>query len=221
MIKRTRHYCGITLLLASLMIMVSLSAGLLIDKELLAQITNKFGVNAKDRVIAWNGLILNNQQLSDAEKLQMVNNYFNKINFISDSKHWNKKDYWATPLEFITSNGGDCEDFSIAKYFTLRELGVPKERLRLTYVKSLTLNQAHMVLSYFDTPKSVPLILDNIDKKIKLASKRSDLVPVYSFNGESLWLAKERGQGRLMGSSRKISPWTKMIKRIQSVHMSS
>jgi len=63
----------------------------------------------------------------------------------------------------LASNGADCEDFSIAKYFALKELGVPIQRLRITYVKAVRLNQAHMVLAYYPEPDAVPLILDNLE----------------------------------------------------------
>ncbi|MBI4206399.1 MAG: transglutaminase-like cysteine peptidase [Betaproteobacteria bacterium] len=109
---------------------------------------------------------------------------------MDDIIHWGKEDYWATPIEFLSTNAGDCEDFSIAKYFTLRALGVPDDRLRLTYVKELVqYNQAHMVVAYFPSPDAEPLVLDNINKTIQPASARSDLLPVYSFNGSNLWLA--------------------------------
>ena len=61
------------------------------------------------------------------------------MRFIDDIIHWNKVDYWATPIEFLASHGGDCEDFAIAKYFTLIQLGIPEEQLTLTYVKALRL----------------------------------------------------------------------------------
>lgn len=204
-----------------LLLVVTAPGSLLIDKKLLAHIEKQYGPDARKRLVNWSRLVIRNTKRTDLEKLKLVNNFFNKVQFISDKKHWKKTDYWATPLEFLTTNGGDCEDFSIAKYFTLRELGVPMEKLRLTYVKSLTLNQAHMVLSYFVEPVADPLILDNIIKKIKPASDRRDLIPVYSFNGEGLWIAKERGQGRFVGDSRKISPWNKMMGRMRAIKISS
>jgi len=138
------------------------------------------------------------------------------MQFISDKKHWHKEDYWATPVEFLSTNGGDCEDFSIAKYFTLLEIGVPDERLRITYVKAIRLNQAHMVLAYYETPESEPLILDNLTKRIQAASQRRDLLPVYSFNGSHLWMAKERGQGRrVAGGSQRINLWRDLNVRMQ------
>ena len=103
------------------------------------------------------------------------------MRFVSDDQHWGRADYWATPVEFLATGAGDCEDFSLAKYFTLKALGVPLERMRLTYAKAVKLNQAHMVVAYFATPDAEPLILDNLISDIKPASQRTDLVPVYSF----------------------------------------
>src|SRR6185436_8692069 len=76
---------------------------------------------------------------AELDALQTVNAYFNRIPFLADSTHWAAEDYWATPAETVASNGGDCEDYSIAKYFLLKEFGVPVERLRITYVKATKL----------------------------------------------------------------------------------
>ena len=122
----------------------------------------------------------------------------------------------ATPLQMISSNGGDCEDYSIAKYFTLRKMGIPEERMRLTYVKALQLDQAHMVLTYFPTPDSEPLILDNLVTDIRLSSERTDLLAVYSFNGNGLWLAKKKGADERVGHSGRLSRWQEVIARINN-----
>ena len=122
--------------------------------------------------------------------------------------------YWATPIEFLGVNGGDCEDFAISKYITLLELGVPDKKMRITMVKAVTLNQYHMVVAYYETPGSIPVILDNIDGKIKPATQRKDLIPVYSFNGKQLWLNKKKGQGVLAGKSTRLKRWTDLNQRM-------
>jgi len=176
--------------------------------EFLNTISKKFGHRAKERIVSWQNMIENNKGRSEWQTIHTVNDFFNRVRFISDDRHWGQADYWATPVELLSTNGGDCEDFSIAKYFTLLELGVPEERLRITYVKALELNQAHMVLAYYETPESEPLILDNLIAKIRSASRRTDLLPVYSFNGKNLWMSKERGQGRrIAGGSQRINLW--------------
>ena len=193
---------------------LSLAGEFALSKQILTKIEKQYGDYARRRLVSWRNLINNHQQLNDLEKLQKVNEFFNSLEFVNDIDLWGKEDYWATPLQMLASNGGDCEDFSIAKYFTLRELGIPAERLRLTYVKALKLDQAHMVLTYFPTPDAVPLVLDNLVGEISNATDRQDLLPVYSFNGSGLWLAKARGKEKRVGRSGRLSRWQEVIARI-------
>ncbi|MGY0583711.1 MAG: transglutaminase-like cysteine peptidase, partial [Paraglaciecola chathamensis] len=102
-----------------------------------------------------------------------------------------------------------------AKYFSLKDLGVPAEKLRLMYVTATRLRQAHMVLAYYEEPNSVPLVLDNINRRILPASRRRDLLPVYSFNGDGLWLAKEQGRGQKVQQGGNNNLWNDLNKRMQ------
>jgi len=189
---------------------------LAISDEVIDKIRVEYGSDAVSRVQQWRQLISESGDLTDRKKLKKVNDFFNQqVEFVSDSFLWGKEDYWATPLEFLAKGAGDCEDYSIAKYFTLRQLGVSDEKLRITYVKALELNQAHMVLTYFTTPRSVPLVLDNLIPVIKPALKRKDLLPVYSFNGSGLWLAKSRGNGKRVGGSSRLSLWGELKRRMK------
>jgi predicted transglutaminase-like cysteine proteinase len=157
---------------------------------------------------------------SEDEKLRGINDFFNQsIPYVSDQKHWQQDDYWATPYESLASGGGDCEDYVIAKYYTLTKLGVETEKLRITYVKAIRYNQAHMVLTYFPTPDAVPYVLDNLIPTIKSADRRDDLEPVYSFNGEGLWLERMKGQGILMGNPNKLDLWTDLRVRMHQLGM--
>ncbi|BBL74930.1 transglutaminase-like cysteine peptidase [Methylomagnum ishizawai] len=176
---------------------------------LLAEVGKRYGPEARGRVDAWLGLISQHRGKTEPEQIALVNDFFNRLEFVGDDEHWGQADYWATPVETLATNGGDCEDFSIAKYFTLRSLGVPEERLRLVYVKAVKLDQAHMVLTYTATPGAVPWVLDNLDKAIKPATQRTDLQPVYSFNVQGLWLAKER-----VGGSERIGLWRGLLARM-------
>lgn len=196
---------------------VSMSAGELApsDQEI-AEVAAKFGQAAANRMQKWREILLSDIHANELRKLELVNRFFNALPFVSDQEHWGKIDYWATPTEFLTTNGGDCEDFAIGKFLTLREIGVPAERLRITYVKAMTLNEAHMVLTYYPTPDAEPLVLDNLQPGIKPASQRQDLVPVYSFNGDNLWLAKElTGRGQLVGEADRINLWKDFFKRLK------
>lgn len=171
--------------------------------------------NAKRRFHAWKKLITSQRSRSLMEKLRQTNNFFNQFYFEKDNDYQGITDYWKTPEEFIADGGGDCEDFAIAKYFTLLALDIPITTLRITYVKSLKLNQAHMVLSYYPNPDAEPLVLDNLEGEILPASKRPDLIPVYSFNGDGLWLAKQRGRDVPLGDATRLNKWQDLIKRMQ------
>lgn len=184
------------------------------DSALLRQVVaDTYGERAAGRFMLWRTLINELSLAPENDKLTRINDFFNQFNFIDDVKLWGQKDYWATPVEFIGVNGGDCEDFSIAKYFALLELGVDPEKLRLVYVKALRLNQFHMVVAYYETPLSVPLLLDNINSAIKSVTARTDLQPIYSFNSSHLWLMKEKGRVQFSGRSSKLKRWADVQSR--------
>lgn len=185
-----------------------------LDPEFLNKAEVKYGKEARSLLVAWESLIVQDASQTDQEKLEQVNSFFNRMEFVDDMIHWGEKDYWATPVEFLGTRGGDCEDFSIAKYFTLKAMGVEEEKLNLTYVKALNYNVHHMVLTYYTTPGAEPLVLDNLVEQIKPASQRTDLIPIYSFNGTGLWLAKQRGRGKLAGSSSRLQRWQDLIQRM-------
>lgn len=186
-----------------------------LSTEILESIRTKYGHTAENRVRLWQQLIRENTGKTDQEKLELVNDFFNGARFVNDINLWQKSDYWATPIEFLIKDAGDCEDFSIAKYFTLTEMGVDVSKLRITYVKALTLNQAHMVLAYYETPTAEPTILDNINKRLRPASQRSDLQPVYSFNAEDLWLARSRNIQLKAGNAGQIGMWRDLNRRME------
>lgn len=189
----------------------------LTDKNL-SYAEKKYGQVARKKLLDWQALMISGQNKPELQKLELVNRFFNQVIFVSDLDHWGVEDHWATPVEMLATNGGDCEDFAIAKYFTLVEMGVPVWKLQITYVKALNWNpisQAHMVLTYYPTPEAVPQVLDNLIPEIKSATLRRDLVPVYSFNGDGLWLAKERGLGRNVGGSDRVGLWRSLTGRIE------
>lgn len=184
-----------------------LAAGLAFSDALLGWMEREYGAAARDRVVALQQLVESGAGLGEHTKLERVNAFFNRVSYDSDSALWDQKDYWATPFEVLGVNSADCEDYAISKYFTLISMGVEEERLRITYVKSLTLNEAHMVLAYYPAPDAEPLILDNLSERITPAGERTDLVPVYSFNGADLWLAVNRVEGKKVGDADRLSRW--------------
>jgi predicted transglutaminase-like cysteine proteinase len=184
-----------------------------VSERLMDAYSRRFGPAARGRLETWKRYAAGRKSspLAEAELLREVNRTLNAIRFIDDQTHWGEEDYWATPAESVGSNGGDCEDFSIAKYFLLKELGIPIAKLRMTYVKAIKLNQPHMVLAYYARPDAEPLVLDNLEDTVRPASQRPDLVPVYSFNDEEVWI-ETRGRS---GSPRQLRNWNLLMERLE------
>ena len=172
--------------------------------------------NAQGRIEAWNQMLRGETRQPEREQLTAVNRFFNQqLSFRDDTRIWRQTDYWATPIESLVKGAGDCEDYALAKYFSLRNLGVPSEKLRITYVKALTRNQAHMVLTYYATPSADPLVLDNLISDIRPASNRKDLLPVYAFNAEGLYMPGADG-GKRKGDAKRLSRWQDVLQKMQA-----
>jgi len=157
-----------------------------IDDKLIKDVEEKYGIFAKNRFQSLQKLILELQDKEEKVILEKVNDFFNKVDYSTDEDTYNLKDYWATPFEFLARDEGDCEDYAIAKYLLLKHLGINSNKMYLTYVNVIDYNASHMVLSYFETQNSVPLILDNFEEELLPATQRTDLKPVHYFNPEIL-----------------------------------
>jgi len=183
-----------------------------------SKIVSKYGSQAEKRTILWDKMIQSVKNKKIVKKLKAVNDFFNKFRYVTDPKLWHTNDYWASPYEFLGKGAGDCEDYAIAKYFALRTLGIPDEKLKITYVKlkqkSDKYDNAHMVLNYYHKKNSTPIILDNIVKSLKLATKRKDLKPIYSFNASGFWKAKNRFEGLEKNGDNNLKQWQKMMSKI-------
>lgn len=192
----------------------------IISESVMKKAQKKYGKHVRERFQAYNSKLYSLQNTPNKVKLEEINNFYNKIPYVDDIKIWGKRDYWATPLEFLARGKGDCEDYVIAKYFSLRNLGVESKKLYFSYVRSNKFTRAHMVLSYFETPYSVPLILDSINYRIFPADKRTDLTPVYNFNGETLYRARQKWQNGAKvtnkTSNQKVhNKWDRLIEDIK------
>jgi predicted transglutaminase-like cysteine proteinase len=178
----------------------------------------KYGVKGGEQVSQWLQMLKDSASIPERAKLLLVNDFFNqRVRFSTDQLIWGRQDYWATPLETLGNQQGDCEDFSIAKYASLLKLGVPKDKLRLTYVKAKLANgraSAHMVLAYYSSPLVEPLILDNLSFDIMPASNRPDLVPVFSFNSAGLWVGNNKS--KITKPETRLSRWRDVLIRMQA-----
>ncbi len=184
----------------------------------------RYGAGAEQTVRAWQAMMQAAVVLSEKEKIRRVNEFFNRrIQNGDDQTLWGSSDYWATPLETLGRGSGDCEDFAIGKYFSLRSLNVPNERLRITYVKARIggphsdIVQAHMVLAYYEDPTGEPLILDSLITELRPASRRGDLLPVFSFNSDGVWTGSGNAENKAAGTTTaRLSRWRDLITRMQA-----
>ncbi len=171
--------------------------------------------DAEQRINGWQQLLIQQRNASELAQLNAVNRFFNQqLHYREDIDIWHVIDYWATPIESLRKGEADCEDYAIAKYFTLRHLGVSGEKLRITYVKAIRLNRAHMVLTWYATPDAIPIVLDSLTDNILPATQRPDLLPVYSFNDGGLWLPGSQNNKRV-GDSKRLSRWQDVLKKMR------
>jgi len=178
-----------------------------ISEEVMAKAERKYSGLIVSRYLAYNKMLKEAEHISERNKLQMVNSFFNAVPFQSDIKNWKQDDYWATPLEFLARNKGDSEDYVIAKYFALKTLKLDTKKLYFTYVNSEKFKRPHMVLSYFESPGADPFVLDNINEEILSAQDREDLTPIYNFNADTVKTLKNQQSTH--------KKWEKLIKRVK------
>ena len=128
-----------------------------------------------------------------------VNTIANNVQYIEDKDNYGATDYWATPIEFF-KNGGDCEDYAIAKYTMLRALGVPETRLRIAIVHDLQKNIPHAVLVVYTDDGA--LVLDNQNKNVRTAhSLSSRYKPIFSINRDAWWLHSKPESNTVLASA--------------------
>jgi len=149
------------------------------------------------------------------KKLAYVNAFFNKILPINDATKYSYDDYWATRKEFIIEGQGDCEDYVIAKYFTLIELGIKKKNLYFAVVQVKGKTSYHMNLLYLETPKSVPLVLDNLSFKVVPLPVRKKLITKFAFNEYNSHNLTKTGLGKKVNIDwGDVNKWEVLLDRV-------
>ena len=214
----SRHFVLVLLVFAVWQAVAALDSAAL-QQQLIARFGPARVVLLKD----WLQTVNSAKTIGDEARLKRINDFINqKILFDSDNGIWQQSDYWATPLETIGQGAGDCEDFAIIKYVSLRMAGIPDGKLRLIYVKARLdtpngpMQQAHMVLAYYANPNAEPQILDNLDTNIRPASKRPDLQPVFSFNSEAIFAGVSGKDKASAGGIGRLSRWEDALQRIRA-----
>lgn len=186
----------------------------------LGLLNQEYGRSAVSNARNWQKMVESLKTMDEIQKLHSVNRFFDEfLRYRVDQKNYGMKDYWAPLGETLARGTGDCEDYAIAKYVSLRLAGVSDDKLRLIYVKAQIggprspVFEAHMVLGYYATPNAEPLILDSLVSTVQKASMRTDLKPIFSFNSEGLWA------GLNVKSSSKptsrLSRWQNVLEKIE------
>jgi len=195
-----------------------MSVALELDSHKLeSEAASRYGAKGSARVGAWLQLLQADRTMAEADKLASINDFWNRnVAQADDQTVWGTADYWATPLEALGKGAGDCEDFVIGKYFSLIKLGVPTSKLRFVYVRARvggpqsTEQVAHMVLGYYPAPDAMPLVLDSLVSGILPASQRRDLVPIFSFNAEGVYV-----DGKQAAPVDRIGRWRNLLQRME------
>ena len=187
------------------------------EQKLLQTARQRYGANGVQQTQAWLDMLGRSQSAQESDKIKSVNDFWNQhVHGAEDIAIWKQTDYWATPLESLGKRQGDCEDYVIGKYFSLIALGVPAEKLRFVYVKariggpSSRVQVAHMVLGYYSKPEAIPLVLDNLLSTILPATQRRDLVPVFSFNTNGVYV-----DGKQASPVERIGRWNDLLLRMK------
>lgn len=202
-------------------LLLCISSAISLDQTRLLQAARALGPAAVEGLSAWRSMYGTVSSAPENARVEAVNRFVNqRIRFVDDIQVWGEGDYWATPLETLHKGAGDCEDFAIAKYFSLLALGIAPSRLRLIYVRATVMREgvasyaAHMVLAYYPQQGREPLVLDNLVDTIHPASGRPDLRPVFSFNTEGLW--EQIGTTAASVPLERLSRWRDLLQRVSN-----
>jgi predicted transglutaminase-like cysteine proteinase len=130
-------------------------------------------------------------------QLRETNLRMNEKRYIVDAVNWAMSDYWATPFEFLRKGGGDCEDYAIAKYMVLRNIGIAADDMRVVVLKDVNLQAGHAVLAVY--VKGTPYILDNRSSDVVPASSIHRYQPIYSINEHGWWLHRRAFPSSTLG----------------------
>jgi predicted transglutaminase-like cysteine proteinase len=136
-------------------------------------------------IAVWRAEIQSLKGLSPHEQIERVNDFMNKMPYVDDQKRYGAAGYWqATPERFF-SGGGDCKDYALVKYASLRALGFSLEQLRIAVVMDMTTNVLHAILIVKE--RGAAYVLDNQAQNIKSITDVHRYQPIFAVNSRSWW----------------------------------
>ena len=154
---------------------------------------------------------------SKYQKFERINYKVNKIRSMKDEQSQGVGDYWSSPKEFLIDGKGDCEDYAITKFFSLKDVGIDKTKLYLGVGKVKYSKTSHMVMLYFKTNTSIPIVLDNLSWKILPLNKRSDLTVQFVFNEiDSYTIKNNKKDQKVRINWGKKDKWKELLQKVYS-----
>lgn len=144
------------------------------------------GQSSACRLEDWQEALTEISRSNEADQIYRVNRYINRFKYVTDRRNWGRRDYWAVP-EQLFERGGDCEDYVIAKYLSLRALGIDASRLRVVVVYDRKKREDHAVLAVLVSHET--MILDNYHRRVMTwAEMKRRYRPYYSLNENGVWI---------------------------------
>ena len=144
------------------------------------------GERSACRLAKWQAFLSEISSAPLSDQLYRVNRYINHVRYRTDERNWDRADFWAVPEQFF-ARGGDCEDYAIAKYVSLRSLGIPAERLRVVVVYDRKIREDHAVL-VITAPDGIKVLDSNRKRVIDWEEARKRYSPYYSVNEQAVWI---------------------------------
>jgi len=133
----------------------------------------------------WVAMIASSRDLDPRAQVEAVNSFVNRWDYITDPINWGQDDFWTTPREFF-DKAGDCEDYAIAKFMSLRALGFPRDVVRVVAVRDLNLGVGHAVAIVMLEGET--LLLDNQIDRVVGTDTVHHYRPVFAASEDRWWL---------------------------------
>jgi predicted transglutaminase-like cysteine proteinase len=134
----------------------------------------------------WSNAVEQLRGEADTHLVEAANRFVNRAEYVADEPGYAGGDVWATPAELF-SRGGDCEDFALAKFFLLRELGIANGRMRIAILGPTKLQESHAVL-LVETETGM-VVLDNLRPRPYRPDGALLARTIFAFNGHTWWIA--------------------------------
>ncbi len=155
-------------------------------------------------VVHWQAFLRTQSNKKPLEKLVAVNKFLNERPYKQDNWLYNVSDHWAGVGDFL-KNSGDCEDFAIAKYFSLRQLGFDPNDMQVMLVYDVYSGTDHAVLRVALNDELY--FLDNREDLIDRAGFDKRYRPHVAFNENDVHLYNQPLMARsIRGSDERILP---------------